>query len=244
MKKSSITLKTEKELQSLKKSQKTKPYFPSDYIVGKSQCQLKFINLTAPVIRKYFKNTDLSWNDVHKIWNESNYFEAKSICLYWLDNQSSDFLIKNHKKIISWSKTIDNWAHADGYSSVLARLFEKNPFLLIETYKNWNSHKNTWYRRLSLVGLFYYSRQRESQPPLHLVQKFILNNINQEDYYLQKAVGWTIREMYNAYPQEGFQFISTYVQEIHPHAWYAASEKLSLKSKKALLAQRKKTSAR
>lgn len=240
MKKSSITLKTEKELKSLQKLQNQKPYFPSDYIVGKSNCQLKFINLTAPVMRKYYKTTDLNWNNVNKIWNESDFFEAKNICLYWLDDQDSDFLIKNHKKIISWSKSIDNWAHADGYCSVLSRMFEKNPFLFIETYQKWNNHQNTWHRRLSLVGLFFYSRQRTVHPPFQLAEKFVLNNLNHDEYYLQKAVGWTIREMYNAYPKETLQFLNTHVKNIHPHAWYAASEKLSFKAKKNLLMKRKK----
>ena len=64
--------------------------------------------------------------------------------------------------------------------------------------------------------------------------------LSAEEYYVQKAVGWTLRECYNAYPAETTKFITNNLSNIHSDAWYAASEKMPLELKNKLVLQRRK----
>ncbi|MEK6628609.1 MAG: DNA alkylation repair protein [Bdellovibrionota bacterium] len=215
---------------------------------GAEVSRLRFLNLTIPEIKHQlatlFSTTEESYSaslfaDMESLWFESEIFDAKTFAVYWLDKQKPEFLIKNHKKILSWSNEIDNWAHADGLCSIYARMFEQMPKLILPTYLKWNRHKNSWLRRCSMVGLFYYSRARTNQPSFNLAKKLVNPHFSAPEYYVQKAVGWTIREMYNTYPPETIQYIENNNHQLSSVAWVAASEKLPAKLKKSILTKRR-----
>ena len=67
----------------------------------------------------------------------------------------------------------------------------------------------------------------------------ITPHLNAKEYYVQKGVGWTIRETYNVYPVETIKFIDDNIHKIHAHAWYASSEKLPRKLKDKLVEKRR-----
>ncbi len=90
-----------------------------------------------------------------------------------------------------------------------------------------------------MVGLFYYSRARTNQPSFILAKKLINPHFCAPEYYVQKALGWTIREMYNAYPSETIEYIKNNNHQLSSVAWVAASEKLPTKLKKSFLIKRR-----
>ncbi len=247
--KSSYTLEIETRL---KKMAPKKPNlkFSDEYILGnnfKGSSSLKLLRIKIPDLRKFAaanlekaKPFDPSLlPEMKKLWFESDIFEAKHIPLYWLENQSVEMLLKNQKEILSWAGEIDNWAHSDSYCSTLSKLFEADQRSLLPAYLKWNSHNNSWLRRCSMVGTFYYSRSRKVQPSFKLAKQLVDPHFKAKEYYVQKAVGWTIREMYNVYPSETIGYIENNLHQISPIAWVAASEKLPVKIKKNLLTKRK-----
>jgi len=226
--------------------------FSDEYILGnnfKGSSKLKLLRIKIPALRKFAASHLGSKAEsfdqgllpqMKKLWFESDIFEAKQIPLYWLENQTLDTLLKHQKEILSWATEIDNWAHSDSYCSIVAKLFEADQKKILPVYLKWNSHGNSWLRRCSMVGTFYYSRARKVQPEFKLAKKLVDPHFNAKEYYVQKAVGWTIREMYNVYPAETVSYIENNLHQITPIAWVAASEKLPAKIKKNLLTKRKK----
>jgi 3-methyladenine DNA glycosylase AlkD len=59
------------------------------------------------------------------------------------------------------------------------------------------------------------------------------------EYYVQKGVGWTLREIYNLHPDATLEFIETNVKSISPAAWQASTEKLKPEIKQQLMVKRK-----
>ena len=244
MKKNKFTLSVERNLKKLAPRQ-PKDAFGIDYMLGgdknDTKCELKFLNLSMPQVRGFLKELpdDVNFDDVENLFFTTSYFEARTLALCWLDDQDDVFLIAHTNPILSWADAVDNWAHADGLCSVLARLFEKNFSAVLPTYKKWNKHPRSWNRRCSLVGTFYYSRSRKKQPEFALIRGFVAPHFSAQEYYVQKAVGWTIREMYNAYPDETIKFIENNLGVLSAVAWVAASEKLPARLKSSLLKKRK-----
>ena len=68
---------------------------------------------------------------------------------------------------------------------------------------------------------------------------FVEPLLDDVEYYVQKADGWTLREIYNVYPEEMTAFFKTRCLAIQPTAWSAATEKLDKKLKKSLNLERK-----
>ncbi len=237
---SKFTKNIEAQLKKIKPFSNQK-FFGHDYIGG-GQSQLQFLNIKIPQVRVVLNSAEFktaAFQDIENLWFESRIFEAKALALFWLENQKLENLILLTPKLIHWSGEIDNWAHSDTYCGVLAQVFEEKPQLLQSIYKKWNRHKNPWLRRISMVGLFYYSRLRKKRKPsFKMTVNFIAPHLQAPEYYVQKAVGWTLRECYNTYPDDTLAFVEQNLHRIHPHAWYATTEKMPLRTKKALVQKR------
>lgn len=209
--------------------------------------KLTYLGHPIPIARSILKNKlqifELPFEQQFKVfeknWVESQTFEGKALSIFWLESLPKETILKNAKKILKWADQIDNWAHSDGLCALYAYLFENSQKEVLPVYKKWNSHKNPWLRRCSLVGLYFYSRFRKTQPTFKLSKQMITPHLQAPEYYVQKAVGWTLRETYNVYPSETIQFLNDNITKITPIAWVAASEKLKAPFKLKLLKKRR-----
>lgn len=248
--KNSFNQDIEKKLQDLARINKKIPrYLPTDYynlVEGNNHCY----NLKIPQIRnlekeiqKKFTSENLSiksqFNFINNLWLNGESFEAQALALFWLESQETSWLVENTRSIVKWVERIHNWAHSDTYSGVLARIFEAQPSSLKPTFLKWNSSIDPWKRRNSMVGLMLYSRMRKTHPSFQFCIQMVDSQKTASEYYVQKAYGWTLREIYNVYPKETFSYLKKNAKIIAPAAWYAATEKLNKNQKTQLMKLRK-----
>ncbi len=113
-------------------------------------------------------------------------------------------------------------------------MLEHDPGALMPVFEKWNASKKPWFKRQSLVGLLFYSRFRKRKPAVKVLLKFIARHLDDEHYYVQKGIGWALRESWNVYPRETFAFLEKNAGKIPPVGWTAATEKLARKDKSRL----------
>ena len=111
---------------------------------------------------------------------------------------------------------------------------------MLEILKKWNTSKNLWERRQSLVSLFYYARTKKEHVSFELTQQLVYPLLTDKEYYVQKAVGWTLRESYNVYPKQTFIFIEENIRNLTPVAFTTCLEKMTEKQKQTLKEKRRK----
>jgi 3-methyladenine DNA glycosylase AlkD len=90
------------------------------------------------------------------------------------------------------------------------------------------------------VSLFYYARTKKEHVTFELTQQLIYPLLTDKEYFVQKAVGWTLRESYNVYPKQTFTFIEENIKSITPTAFTTCLEKMTEKQKLTLKLKRKK----
>ncbi|GEM_PF-5856962 len=183
-------------------------------------------------------------------WQNSVYLEV----LVWILKQISKFPIEflQNKKfhLENFQEKVDNWVLSDMLSSIFSKILEfeyqnfdekifenKNSFFHI--LENWNKSNSPWKIRQSLVSLLYYSESRKKFLSYEILISFVLPHLNFSHYYLQKGIGWIIREIFNLYPKETFLFLQNFAKEISSTAWFASTEKLSTSQKSLLMKIRK-----
>jgi len=105
--------------------------------------------------------------------------------------------------------------------------------------EQWNKSTNPWDRRQSLVSLLYFSRTKKVVLPYKTIINFIDSLINDPEYYVQKAIGWSIKESYNVYPNETLQYLNENINRVSAIAFTAATEKLKKEDKERLKGVRK-----
>lgn len=221
---------------------RTSKHVPEDYIGGR-QSKLKYLGVTSPNMKHAgkagFSFSHLPWDKQAEIWNEvwwsSNCYEVMSLAIDWFyQPQRLDQLPAHWPMLRDWSERIDNWAHSDGLSGLYSRIHESVGRPVLEVFKQWNSSSNPWLRRQSIVSLFYYSAHRNKQPKFTTVTSLLKPQLEFDHHYVQKGVGWTLRESGNVYPEETFAFIKRNISKISSKAFSAATEKMPLKQKQSL----------
>jgi len=186
------------------------------------------------------EETFLILNDIYQ---ESNVFEVKNIAYIFLDKNHKHISHQTQLNILpKWVKHVDNWAHSDGLSKYLSKLVENDNTneKMLSIIKKWNKSKNLWERRQSLISLFYYARTKNKHVSFELTQELVSPLLNDKEYYVQKAVGWTLRESYNVYPKLTYTFIEQNIKNISPTAFTTCLEKMTKKQKDTLKEKRKK----
>ena len=234
----------EARLKEIPKLREPSPWKMGDYI-GAGVSRFIYLNHRIPVMRTLFKQgfsvsaqpLKEQWPLWDGVWREARYFEAALMPLYFAEKQKTAELLAQEKILNGWLKGVDNWAHSDMLSSLYARMLEEKPARL-SLYDKWSRSKNPWERRQSLVGLMCYARMRQQHPALSDILRLVEAQLGDSHYYVQKGVGWTLRESYNVYPAGTLKFLFKHVKRLSPQAWQAATEKLAAKDKRALKARR------
>lgn len=225
-------------LTKLKNSSKLEPRFDEEI-------QLSRLRLKVPLVRKIQK-TDYSnlatspkenfliWDYV---WHNTDIFEVKSFALY--SYQYKSLSKEEAKKIFSWVKSCTCWEHSDDLSKIIALITEEHPEIALPILQKWVKSKNKWCRRQALVGMIEYSSKRKKVLPFKIYIKNVSVLHGDSEYYVQKAIGWTLREIYNIYPKETSAYLFEHAGIISPIAFSAATEKMPKHDKSKLAIHRK-----
>lgn len=220
--------------------------FKSEDYIGGGESKLSFHGHRVPFLRQLFENEfqlqELDFEKQMKIWDyvfrTSKNFEAKSLSLYWMERQNVTDLLRSWPTFSKWAHHVDNWAHSDGLCGVYSKLLEAAPKVVYPDLKKWNRSDEPWLIRISIVSLFYYARFRRKYPKAAWTEDFIRRYWHHKHYYLQKAIGWTLREYATAYPKQGNEFIRQNALRASSTAFSAAVERWTQKERQPLKQQR------
>lgn len=177
-----------------------------------------------------------------RVWKEAEWFETMSQAAIWLSGlRDPADLLACWPTAKGWITRCDNWAHSDLLSSAYSRMLEADTdrSRVYPTLQKWNRARCPWKRRQSIVSLIYYHTPKRTPPKPGEVLPLVEALLGDEDVYVQKGVGWTLRESYNAFPDQAGPFIDEYVTALSSIAFSAATEKHAKPHKQKLKAQRR-----
>ena len=161
------------------------------------------------------------------VWRRGHYYETKCQALYYCAAlRRRDDLVRAWPIVLSWIDLVDNWDSSDELSAIYSRILEVLPEEVYPVLCRWNRSKNPWERRQSLLALLYYSRSRCSVLPAAKVFPLIERLVDDKDRFVQKALGWTLREALAPYPEETAAFIEKYAMRLSAIAFAEAASKL------------------
>jgi 3-methyladenine DNA glycosylase AlkD len=213
------------------------------------QSRHTFTGVKLPILKAIeqdgFSFSKLSINEQAKIWNHiwcnSNSFEEKWFALSFFSKKPILKKITDFWPLLKGCvKHVDNWAHSDGLSHIYAHVLETDHKKYLPFFTRLNKSKNPWERRQSIVSLYYYTRLRTKTLPAHVGLKMVKNLIGDKHIYVQKGVGWTLREIYQVDQKAQVEFVKKHVKVIPPTGYYATVEKYPLSLKKEIKSLRMK----
>ncbi|MDE0419668.1 MAG: DNA alkylation repair protein, partial [Gammaproteobacteria bacterium] len=135
-----------------------------------------------------------------------------------------------------WIDRVDNWCHADALSATYSRLLEADAGTVMPVLDRWNRDEALWPRRVSIVSLIHYTGKNAVFLPPDVVLPMVDRCVEDRRQPMQKAVGWVLREMWRAYPEEIEDYLQANAPRIAPSAYTRAIERMDAGARKKMRA--------
>lgn len=159
--------------------------------------------LEKELLKEKSKEALIDKDFVKMLWNYE-YRELQYVAL--------DYLVKQKKKLQkddihfirdliitkSWWDTIDLIA-----SHLVGELCKKYPELIDEYILYWSKDSNMWLRRTAILTQLKF----KSDTKTDILEKVIQANIEDEEFFIRKAIGWALRE----YSKTNKEWVSEFV---------------------------------
>ena len=107
------------------------------------------------------------------------------------------------KKLVqskSWWDTIDFLDRLAG--GIIAGFPETRPVIL-----QWSRDEDIWLRRLAID----HQLLRKDQTDQHLLEQILVNNLNQTEFFINKAIGWALRD----YSKTNPEWVKNFIRQHH-----------------------------
>lgn len=159
------------------------------------QDRFPFLGVPKPALKKHIKpylqksrKLEFDWEFVNLCW-EKPYREAQYIAIEYLllhKNMLLDTDINKIQELItkkSWWETVDN------LDTVIGNIIFKYPYLK-EEMRKWSKLDNIWLRRVSIDFQQKYKEKTDDV----LLEEIICNNLGSNEFFINKAIGWSLRD--------------------------------------------------
>ena len=156
--------------------------------------------LIAPHLSKTRKDA-IDWDSVFALW-DMDFREAQYVAIEYLKIHKKQIEVsdlENIKKLItskSWWETVDD------LDDFIGQIVKKDKSLA-DTILSWSQSDNIWLRRVSID----YQLKYKDETDAFYLSKAICNNFGSTEFFVNKAIGWSLREYSKYNPDWVKQFL-------------------------------------
>ncbi|GFZ26907.1 DNA alkylation repair protein [Lactobacillus corticis] len=174
--------------------------------------RFSFLGIKTPQRRKItnplFKGQkELDWDFVKQCWqaDEREYQYAACDYLLRLKKRLTLADLSKIKKLVlnkSWWDTVDNLA------KLITTLYLQYPPEISQEMLAWSQADNFWLRRCAIDFQLLLKEKTDTQ----LLKTILENNLPDDEFFINKAIGWALRDYSKTNPQWVKNFIQTHSQ--------------------------------
>ena len=177
--------------------------------------QFEFLGVKTPVRRKlskvfFKKNSSLAidWKFIHQAW-DNPYREMQYVVLDYLQLKQKALTpsdlpkIKKLAQTKPWWDTIDFLCRSVGF--ICLHYPETKKFVL-----EWSRDEDFWLRRIAIE----HQLLQKEETDVQLLEQILINNLNQTEFFINKAIGWALRDYSKTNPDWVLEFIEKYKDKL------------------------------
>lgn len=144
----------------------------------------------------------LDWEIVNSLWEEE-YREYQYVAMEYINLRQKLLTESDFEKLYSliinksWWDTVDELSNYVGY---LAYNAEYGKQILLK----WSVDENLWVRRTAIIA----HRRFKDITDTDLLKEIIINNLESKEFFINKAIGWALREYSKTDPDWVRNFIN------------------------------------
>lgn len=165
----------------------------------------KRAELTKAFLKEVTKEKKIDWNLVNYFW-ELPEREFQYLALEYLSKQQKYLVKTDIEKLQQFIITKSWWDSVDSLAPLVGVLSQKFPELKDEVLADWIIHPNIWLKRATIL----FQLKFKDDVDTDFLSKAILSNHLTKEFFINKAIGWALRQYSKFNPDWVKEFISNH----------------------------------
>jgi len=179
--------------------------------------QFLFLGIPTPERRKLGREflktkskADVDWNFVLECWQQPER-EFQYLAKDYLSKVKSKLCPTDISKLRKIIVTKPWWDTIDGLDTIVGDVAFRFPEVN-DTLLAWSVDDNFWLRRIAID----HQLLRKEKTDTVLLEQIIVNNLGQTEFFVNKAIGWSLRDFSKTNPSWVRDFLEKYSDRMSP----------------------------
>jgi 3-methyladenine DNA glycosylase AlkD len=165
----------------------------------------KRIVLQKPFLNTTKKSDTIQWDEINMLW-QSTEREFQYLALEYLQVHKSKLTPSDFTPLKCLITTKSWWDSIDIIApNLLGHLLSKYPKETMQEFDAWLETDHVWLNRCVILSQLRYKNQTN----IDLLEKCILKNLNSKEFFINKAIGWALREYAKTNPEYVLSFVNS-----------------------------------
>ena len=187
--------------------------------------QFPFLGIPKPerakLSREFIKaQTEIDWDLVFELW-ELDEREFQYLAIALLTKLKAQLSIKDMDNLKCLITSKSWWDSVDGLDILVGDIALREPEA-IEIIKQWSTDDDFWLRRIAIDHQLAYKEKTDPD----LLSEIITSNFGSDEFFINKAIGWSLREYSKTNPDWVRSFIEKNRDSLAPLSIREASKYL------------------
>ena len=176
--------------------------------------------LSREFLKEARKKQAIDWEFVKRCWAKEER-EYQYLALDYLKRMEKWLTARDTVKLKELALDKSWWDTVDVIDKLIGNIALNHP-KINEKLLEWSVADNIWLRRIAIN----HQRGRKEKTDTQLLEKVIVNNLGQTEFFIQKAIGWALREYSKTDPEWVRRFIKKHEGKMAPLSIREASKYL------------------
>ena len=157
-----------------------------------------------PYFKELLKTKTADYGFVDKCW-ECEYRELQYVAVDYLLSAVNFLSAEDVPRIRGYITRKSWWDTVDGLDKVIGGIALKDASVK-KTLLDWSVDDNIWLRRVAIDHQLSYKQETDTE----LLAQIIINNFGSKEFFVNKAIGWSLREYSKINPAWVRDFLEKY----------------------------------
>lgn len=164
--------------------------------------------LQSNLLKRAKQKMQIDWEEIYKIWNDPHREMQYFVCDY-LISMKKFITYEDLPRIEKFIRSKQWWDTIDVLTKLYGQLSLRDP-RVSKKMLAYSVEPDFWVRRLSIEHQLLLKDDTDEE----LLNQILVNNLNSQDFFINKAIGWALRDYSKTNPQWVRNFIKEHQSQL------------------------------
>ena len=177
----------------------------------------KFYGIPTPVRKSLYKDLlkeekakkTIDWNFLDKCY-EDDYREFQYLALDYIENMQKFLNYDDVPKLYKYIKSKQWWDTIDRFDRIAGNIAFKDD-RINDLMLKWSKDEDFWLRRIAID----HQLGRKDKTNTKLLEQILINNFGSDEFFINKAIGWSLRDYSKTNPDWVKDFLNKYENKMN-----------------------------